>query len=134
MSAAAELQETIYNALVADADVGALIGDRIYDAMPSSGSYPCVVFGDSQEVTDDADCYTSEEHFVDLHVWSRDQGRLGPCKIIVSAVKAALHEADLSMDDPYALVEIRVTDTRTFKDQDGITAHGVVSVKALVDL
>lgn len=134
MSAAAELQKTVYAALVADAGVGALIGDRIYDAMPSGGNYPCVTFGPSQEITDDADCIDGEEHYLQLDVWSREQGRMNPCKQIVAAVKAALHETDLTLADPYAMAFIRVTDTRTMRDADGITAHGIVTIQAMVEL
>lgn len=133
MSAASELQKAVFAALVADAAVGALIGDRIYDAMPSDGQYPCVTFGSSQEITDDADCIDGEEHFLQLDVWTRAQGRMKPCKDIVAAVKAALHDQDLTLPDPYAMAFIRVVDTQTMRDADGITAHGVVSVQAMVE-
>lgn len=129
-----ELQRTIYAALVADASVGALIGNRIYDAMPSDGEYPCVTFGPQESFPDDADCIDGEEHTIQLDVWSRSQGRLNPCKRIVKAVSNALHEAALSLADPHALVEIRVTSARVFLDPDRITAHGVLICTALVEV
>lgn len=134
MSVSAALQKAIYDALVADVDVGALIGDRIYDRMPSIGTFPCATFGPTQQLEDDADCITGEEHFIQLDCWSEDQGRLIGCKRIVDAVKAALHGAALSLPDPYALAFMRVTDARVFLDSDGTTAHGVLTVQAVVEL
>lgn len=133
MSASRELQKGIYDALVADAAVGALIGDRIYDRMPSVGDYPCVTFGPSDYVTDDAECIDMQEHTVQLDVWSRDQGRQGPCKAIVDAVKAALHDKSLTLADPYACNGVYIGSARVVVDPDGTTAHGIVRVTAWVE-
>lgn len=134
MSASRELQGAIYDALVADAGAGALVGDRIYDGVPSNNAFPYVSFGPSQEITDDAECIDGEEHFIQIDVWARDQARMGPCKDICAAVKAALHEVTLNLPSPYALAFIRVTGTRTMLDPDGITAHGIITVQAAVEL
>lgn len=134
MSASRALQTAIYDALVADAAVGALVGDRIYDGAPSGRTFPCVTFGPSQEVTDDVDCIDGEDHFVQLDVWTDDQARLGPCKDIVAAVKAALHEVSLTVPDPNALAFIRVTNTRSMADKDGIRGHGIVDVQAAMEV
>jgi hypothetical protein len=66
---------------------------------------------------------------VQLDVWSRDQGRMRPCKEICDAVKDALHLADLSLS-VNALIRIRIDGMRVFLDADGVTAHGVISVEA----
>lgn len=134
MSAAAELQKAIIDALVADAAVGALVGDRIYDRMPQDGDYPCITFGPSQQLTADEEQIDLEDHSVQLDCWSRDHGRKKPVMDIMAAVKTALHDASLSLPDPYALVFIRVRDMRPFLDRDGITAHGVVDIEAAVEL
>lgn len=132
MSASVELQTLIYETLVGDADVGALIGDRIYDRMPSDGDYPCVTFGPTDYIDDDSQCITGRIETVQLDCWSRDQGRMRPCKEIADAVKSALHKADLSLTTN-ALVEIVVAGVRVFNDADGVTAHGVVTVEAILE-
>jgi hypothetical protein len=132
VSASFELQELIYDTLVADAGVGALVGDRIYDAMPSDGTYPCLTFGPSSFVPDDVTCITGRVESVQIDCWSQDQGRLNPCKKIVDAVKGALHEADLSLTSN-ALVRIRVDLVRVFLDADRVTAHGVVQIEAEIE-
>lgn len=133
MSASAELQKVIYEALIADAALGTKIGSRVYDRMPEGGSYPCCTFGPVSEIEDGAECISAVEYSVQLDVWSRDNGRLRPCKEIVDAVRKVLHDADLTMADPYALSFIRVSSTRVFLDRDAITAHGVLTVEAAVE-
>ncbi len=132
MSVSAELQKAIYDALVADAGVGALIGDRIYDGPPSDRTYPCVTFGPSDSSPDDMECVNARTETVQLDVWSRDQGRMRPCKEIMDAVRDALHFANLSLT-VNALVLIRVDGMRLFMDADGVTAHGVITVQADVE-
>jgi hypothetical protein len=127
------LQVAIGQALVADAGVSALIGDRIYDQMPEKGEYPCIEFGPIDIVPDDQECVDGQIHTLQLNVWSRDQGRLGPCQDIVWAVRAALHDAELELPDPFAVCFVRVVLARVIPDPDGITAHGVVSVEATVE-
>lgn len=129
MSVSAELQKAIYDALVADSAVGALIGDRIYDGVPKGAVFPYVSFGPTDSLTDDMECVAGRRETVQLDVWSRDQGKMRPCKEIMDAVKDALHFADLSLA-VNALVLIRVDGQRLFMDQDGITAHGVLTVEA----
>jgi hypothetical protein len=129
VSVSRELQTLIFDTLVADAGVGALVGDRIYDAMPSEGQYPCITFGPADSFNDDLQCVDARTETVQLDVWSRDQGRMGPCKDICDAVKVALHLSDLSLSQ-HALVRIRTDGIRVFRDADGVTAHGVVTVEA----
>ncbi|KJS45240.1 MAG: hypothetical protein VR71_02165 [Roseovarius sp. BRH_c41] len=129
MSVSRELQTAILNALVADAGVGALVGDRIYDGMPSNGQYPCITVGPTDSFNEDLACVDARTETVQLDVWSRDQGRMGPCKDICDAVKDALHLADITLTQ-HALIRIRTGGIRVFRDADGITAHGVVTVEA----
>ena len=132
MSPSRELQTLILDTLVADAAVGALVGDRIYDRMPSDGDYPCITFGPSDFVPDDFECITGRLETVQLDCWARSQGRLWPAREIADAVKAALHEADLALT-VNALIRIEVTGVRVMGDPDGVTAHGVVTVSASIE-
>lgn len=134
MSASAELQKLIFETLGASASVGALVGARVYDNVPAAPTFPYISFGPTQEIEDDEECVDGEEHIFQIDVWDRSQGRLVNAKRICAAVKAALHDADLEIPDPYALSFIRVRETRSFLDEDGITAHGVVNVAAMVEI
>lgn len=133
MSGSSEFQKAVFDALVADAGVHAVVADRIYDKRPASGEFPCITFGPEQSLENDADCITANEHILQIDCWTRNHGRQKPCKDIVAAVKSALHRQNLTIADPYALTAVRVTDTRVILDPDGVTAHGVVMVRARVE-
>jgi hypothetical protein len=129
VSVSAELQKLVYDTLVADASVSALVSDRIYDGAPSDRVFPCVTFGPTSSVSDELQCIDSRQETVQLDVWSRDSGRMRPCKEICDAVRKALHLASLSLSTNH-LVRIRVDGIRVFMDADGVTSHGVVVVEA----
>lgn len=134
MSASAELQTAIYDALVADVGVGALVGDRIYDGAPEKAAFPYITFGPTQQIMDDMDCVEGERHYIQLDAWDRSQGRKVNAKRISDAVKAALHDKSLSLADPYAVGEFLVEDIRVIIDKDRITAHGIISIMGMVEV
>jgi hypothetical protein len=132
MSASSDLQKLIFDRLVADAGVHAIIGDRIYDGRPSAAQFPCVTFGPSYVVKDDAECIFGRVETIQLDCWARGNGRIGAVKPLVDAVDKALHL--FHVDPPNsALVEMSVTGTDAFMDKDGLTAHGVVMVQAIME-
>lgn len=133
-----ELQTLIYQRLVADTAVHALIADRIYDHPPSSAPgvsptrvYPDASFGPSAAVNADAECITGMDEVVQIDVWARDGGRLRTAKAIVGAIKKSLHEYEADLTE-HGLIEMRVVLTRVFQDPDGLTAHGIVQVECLL--
>lgn len=133
MNPSRELQKVVHDLLLRSGAVNALIGDRVYDGVPQDPTFPYVSFGPSDFVPLDLECIDSREHSLQLDVWSRDQGRKWKCKDIVDAVHAALHLAEAQMNGAH-LVQLRVTLARVFDDPDGITAHGVVSVEADINV
>lgn len=131
VSASEELQSLIYATLTADADVSAIVGGRVKDGRPTE--YPCITFGPSDYVPDDAECITGREETVQLDCWVRDSSaRMWPVKALTDAVKDALHDAELTLTDN-ALCFIRVDSVRAMMDPDGLTAHGVVMVTATIE-
>lgn len=128
MTISREFQALIFNTLVNDAGVSALVGNRIYDGAPSDREYPCITIGSSDSFNEDLQCVDARTETIQLDIWSRDQGRTGPCRDICDVVKNALHLADLSLTQ-HALVRIRTDGIRVFRDADGVTAHGVVVVE-----
>ncbi|KRS17531.1 DUF3168 domain-containing protein [Roseovarius indicus] len=134
MSASEEVQNLIQTTLRADAEVGSIVGDRIYDQAPPGTSriYPDITFGPSDYAPENLQCLTSREETFQLDCWTRDHGRLASCRVLVDAVKDALHNADLSLSTN-ALVLIQVEQVRVFRDPDGLTGHGVIQVTASVE-
>ncbi|MBF9042956.1 DUF3168 domain-containing protein [Rhodobacterales bacterium HKCCE4037] len=132
MSAADDLQKAIYDHLVADAAIHALVEDRIYDRMPSDGDYPCITFGPSQTVPEDMDCITARIETLQLDCWTQSQGRLGPARVLADAVKTSLHNRALDLAT-HALARLSVEQMRVFGDRDAVTAHGVVVLEAEIE-
>lgn len=135
MSSSEAFQNLVVATLLAAPGVSALVGDRVYEVAPPVGSrtYPDVTFGPSDGTDEDADCIGGEEHVLQLNIWDRNFGRKSRLKRVVDAVRSALHKADLDMPDPYALALIEVSRIRILDDPDGITVHGVVSVRAIIE-
>jgi len=134
MNAARALQAAVFEHLKANSAVAAIVGARVYDHPPASAAWkkPYLAFGTGYSVDADADCIDAREHTLQIDCWSRDQGRLGPCRDLADAVHRALHRAELVADPPFAISAMRVVLNRVFADPDGKTAHGVVQVRALV--
>ena len=132
MTPSVELQKLIFDRLVANAGVHAIVGDRIYDNAPPNATFPYVSFGPSDVIEDDAECIVGRLETVQIDCWARDNARLNPVKALSDAVKAALHQFAGDMTT-HALVEMRVVAMRHFMDPDGLTAHGVVTVEARIE-
>lgn len=125
-----ELQEAIYAALVADAAIGAIVGDRISDGLPSD--YPAITFGPSDYIPEDMYCIEGRSESLQIDCWVRDGGNLWPARRLADTVKTLLHDADLSLAT-HALTGILVERVRAFMDPDGLTGHGVVTVIAEIE-
>lgn len=124
------LQRAIVTILNADADVKALIDLRVFDDVPPNVDFPYVSFGPSQDTSDDADCITGYEVFQQIDVWSRELG-FDECKTVSHAVRKALHLTTITQDGMTFEIEHRFTNTN--RDPDGLTSHGVLSFRALID-
>ena len=131
MSVSAALQKLAFDTLIADAGVGALVGDRIYDGVPKDAGFPYVSFGPTDVVPDDAECFDARMETVQIDVWPREHARLRVSKAICDAIKAALHDLSGTLEAG-ALQSCRVTRMQVMPDPDGITAHGIVAVQAMV--
>lgn len=125
------LQKAVFAALVADAGVGALIGDRIFDAAPRNAAFPYVTFGDVRVADWSTGSGEGAEHRLVLHVWSRERGK-AECFAAIEAIRAALHEAALDLDG-HVLVNLRFEAADVGQDRDGITWHGTARFRAVTE-
>ena len=135
MSVSVGLQDVILARLKGSAAVSTIVGDRIFDAVPTDAVPPYVSLGPTDFRLDDADCAPGREETVQIDCWSQDNARLWPCKALVDAVVRALvnegNDAD-EISDGFVL-EFRLELARVFLDADAKTAHGVVQVTAIVE-
>ena len=114
-----ELMTAIVAALKADAGVGAIAGNRIYDRVPQNVTYPCVSFGFRDGSPWEAQSVSGWELLLTINVWSRDYGS-GEAENLGSAVYVALHDVALTLStQTFGFGQLVTQDTQP--QGDGIT-------------
>jgi hypothetical protein len=126
------LQAAIVSAVKADAGLGALIGDRIYDRVPMNSAgqvtatFPYVSFGPFQSVPSDDECHDGVEVFVQIDAWSRAVGTV-ECRNIVAGLTRLLDTA-LTVTG-FEVVVFEAQSVRTGREPDGLTSRGIVQLR-----
>lgn len=131
MSAERALLAAFRAALLADADVAAAVGARIYDDPPPDVVFPYVTLGRIETRAADASSADGLEHAVTLHVWSRHGGRAEALSV-VAAMRAVLHNAPLTIEGR-RLVLLLAVFSDVFRSGDGRTTHGVLRLRAITE-
>jgi isoleucyl-tRNA synthetase len=132
MSAALALQKAMVATLRANALLTAVVSARIYDRVPANAPRPYVHLRQFQELDDSNDCSDAWEVNVDLDVWSETPGKPEASRAAM-AIRDALHDQDLTLDEPYALVELRHRDTQIGDGGDGLLTRARLSFRALIE-
>lgn len=100
----------------------------IVDTLPGEGdTYPYVLIGESQSISNDATGAAGDEIFLDFHIYSQAKNQM-EMKRIMGAMTGALHDQSLAVAGLTSCFSYRET-TRTFDDPDGLTRHGVLTAK-----
>jgi len=133
LSADVALLAALHAALMAHADVQALLGDpaRVHDDAPPDAVFPYVTVGRVESRTADAPGGDALEHGVTLHVWSRHGGRAEALEVI-AALRSALHNAPLAVEGR-KLVLLFAHFADVFRSGDGRTTHGVLRLRAVTE-
>lgn len=130
-SADLELQGAMLSRLKADGALSSLVATRIFDQPPDSVTFPYVTIGEAQFVRDDATCVSAGLVYLTMHAWSRAVG-YPEVKRVADAVVECLHLADLALPTN-RLISISHSQTRVFRDDDGVTSHAVIEFVARVE-
>ena len=107
------------------------IGAVIYDRVPTTVQKPYISFGPSQITSDDATCIDGFEVFQQVDIWSVVPG-FAEVKALGEKVRAALHRYEFMVDGVPFEIEHRFTNY--LRDSDGLTSHGVLSFRVLIDV
>jgi hypothetical protein len=130
-----DLQNAVTKVLKASAAIKALIGNppRLWQDPLQSANWPgaYVTIGEGQKVPDQAECIDGSDCYLDLHVWSRGKG-FAECKTIAATIWAELEDAALDLAQNRC-IELNPDGERYLRDPDGITKHGVVTLRALME-
>lgn len=141
MDASFELIGAMMTQLKAATSVTALVGQRIYDRVPElqdgtpNVAYPYISVGPTSSIPADFDCIDGEDVTIQFDIWSSGPGEAFSsveCRKICSAVKRALHDAELVLSEN-ALVTLQWELTRTMRDPNPAICHGAVQFTATVE-
>jgi hypothetical protein len=133
MSPETAFQTAVLDRLKGDAGVQAALGDpaRIYAVAPNGARYPYLSTGRGESEPADGSGANLIDHRLTLHLWGR-RDDMDALKDAAGAVRAALHQADLTLATPHACILCRVVYADLFTGADGRTLHGVVRVRGLI--
>lgn len=125
------VQAAVYGALI---DANICNGRVFAPAIQNYDVFPYVEIGESDSQPDDtsgSDSAVKEglAEFMTLHVWSRVNS-YSETKEIISAIRDALHDVTLTVTGRTRAYS-QVQSDRIFRDQNGITIHGVVQLRIL---
>jgi hypothetical protein len=122
------LQTAIVSAVKASAAMGALIGDRIYDKVPTRAAvlFPYVAFRGMDSVDASDACHDGVEVFVDLDGWSREVGTIEAKRI--AAALALLLDAPLTVTG-FEVITHEVTRCRTLKEEGDLHRRADVQLR-----
>lgn len=125
------LQQAIFAALSASSDLQALIGTRLFDAVPRESAFPYAVIGDDAETNGDTATESGSVHIADVEIWSRGGGHK-ESKAVADVVRATLDGASLSPSGQ-TLVGIRYQGTDFARQTDGETYRATLHFRAVME-
>jgi hypothetical protein len=114
-----EIQKVLYNALMANSTLLALVGSRLYDEPPENLTYPYVVIGGGGSVPHLRHEYDGTNNLFLITIFT-DPGRLGfyPALTIASQIKSSLHLKKLTMFND-KLVNVITKEDSVDRERDG---------------
>jgi Protein of unknown function (DUF3168) len=126
------VQEAVYGTLTSNVPLQGLLGNpaRLYDVVPPAATFPYATLGDITIREFDTKDQTGFEQTIVLHMWSRYRGRK-ELKQIMQAIYDALQNAPLTVNGAN-YVSCQFQSASTNQENDGLTLHGVMRFKIIV--
>lgn len=130
MSASLALQKAIRGALIARPDLLALVPAlNILDRNARPNPRPSIILGECQEVAGELATGGDVDISADLHIWIEEPS-LTKSRLVGWEIRQALR-ARVQLAAGFHLAGWEVS-ARHLRDPDGLTSHGVVTVRARV--
>lgn len=132
MSADLAVQEAVRSRLVSTLAVTSLVpANSILDINQRPAPVPSIIIGEGMATEGDRIDRRDQRVYLDLHLWKKEPGLKG-VKAIAGVIRAAIGASRFGQTDGFHFGDVRVSRARFIRDPDGETAHGIVTVEAVV--
>lgn len=132
MSASAELQRAIHEALASEPELTAILGSgRIHDMAAANVPYPYITLGRTSMYDWSTGTELGTEHLVTLHIWSKAKGKREAHEIM-DLVANRLHDAELDLEGHH-LVNLRLEFSEIVYDENVSVHHGLLRFRAATE-
>ena len=118
----------------ADTNLKTLIGNPIRILPKQQAAWPgsYISVGQGQKIADLAECISGSEIFLTFDIWDRTDQSGANCETIIATMEDALEGVELMLTENRCLLVERER-SETFRDPDGVTWHGTLTVRALTE-
>lgn len=126
------LQAALVAAVEASEALGLLIGDRIYDKVPTNSAglpgatFPYASLGPILALGGGGDCDIGSEYTAQIDFWSRGVGRVEAARMVAAA--AQVLDAALAVDG-HRMITHEVETATTQRGLDGLTTQGILRLR-----
>lgn len=129
MTLLSALQQAVYTTLSADISLMAAI-TGIYDHVPEGAAFPYIHIGRMQTADWSTTTTTGYQVGLTLSVFTRERSNKTVLEVM-DKVKAALHEAELSVSGA-SFTHIRFVSAELSQKPDGVTCQGMMQFRAVI--
>lgn len=119
----------LQKAIVAALKTAGIASARVYDVPPATPTKPYVSMGPVDVLTEEADEYEGSDTSIQIDAWSAGPGSV-EIKQVGRAIRAALHEQELSLEENQRTVSLTIDQVRYLREPDGITWHAAITARA----
>jgi hypothetical protein len=131
---ALSVQKGVRAALVANAGVTDIVGQRVYDEPPQDVTFPYLRFGDISPNAFDTDTTEGAEVTISLEAHSRSASGRVEAVQVVEAVKEALHRQEAAVTvTGHNLVEMIFQTFSVTRDDEGRGYTAVIVLQAMLE-
>ena len=132
VSAALALRAAVHARLMADAELGALLGGaKVFDEVPGSAREPYIVLSGIESRANGTASEAGEEHRLVLDIWSR-QGGLAESLTTAARIVGLLDDAALTLDGHH-LANLRWIATDARRAPDGLHRYASLRFRAVTE-
>ena len=136
-----QLVAAIYTALDGDSALATLLGatGKVFNGLSDQVAAPFVDIGEVSNEDYGSSSGDAQEHTITIHCWTEHKNdgasvsAVMKCTQIAAAVRAALHDVDLTLSAG-SMANLRcVSSQPALRDPDGVSWHGVLRFRAVTE-